>query len=136
MLNIHQKSTGVFRQNIGSGYECNENKRICDCGYDHDYDMWDAQKTPQAYKIAEHAGLFPTPKARDYKDTFKSQEKLNNQYKKRMGPSIALTVGYKTGSTSQLNPRFVAEMMGFPPDWTELPFQSGETKALKAMEMP
>ena len=31
MLNIHQKSTGVFRLNIGSGY-------------DHDHDMWDAQK--------------------------------------------------------------------------------------------
>jgi DNA-cytosine methyltransferase len=33
-----------------------------------------------------------------------------------------------TGKTSQLNPRFVAEMMGFPPNWTELPFQNGETK--------
>jgi hypothetical protein len=29
------------------------------------------------------------------------------------------------GKTSQLNPRFVAEMMGFPVNWTELPFQSG-----------
>ena len=29
------------------------------------------------------------------------------------------------GKTSQLNPRFVAEMMGFPPNWTELPFQNG-----------
>jgi hypothetical protein len=25
----------------------------------------------------------------------------------------------------QLNPRFVLEMMGFLPDWTELPFQPG-----------
>jgi hypothetical protein len=33
------------------------------------------------------------------------------------------------GITSQLNPRFVAEMMGYPLDWTELPFQSGEQKA-------
>jgi len=30
-----------------------------------------------------------------------------------------------TGKNSQLNPRFVAEMMGFPPDWTTLPFQNG-----------
>lgn len=29
------------------------------------------------------------------------------------------------GKTSLLNPLFVAEMMGFPPDWTVLPFQSG-----------
>jgi hypothetical protein len=28
---------------------------------------------------------------------------------------------------SQLNPLFVLEMMGFPPDWTELPFLNGET---------
>jgi len=34
-----------------------------------------------------------------------------------------------TGKTSQLNPRFVAEMMGFPTDWTILPFLNGETKA-------
>jgi hypothetical protein len=35
----------------------------------------------------------------------------------------------QTGKTSQLNPPFVLEMMGFPPDWTELPFLNGETKA-------
>jgi len=39
------------------------------------------------------------------------------------------------GQTSQLNPRFVAEMMGFPPNWTELPFQSGETNLLKHTAM-
>ena len=33
---------------------------------------------------------------------------------------------YQIGKPSQLNPRFVAEMMGFPPNWTELPFQSGD----------
>ena len=38
-----------------------------------------------------------------------------------------------TGKTSQLNPRFVAEMMGYPPNWTELPFLNGETKASKDM---
>ena len=38
------------------------------------------------------------------------------------------------GSNSQLNPRFVAEMMGFPPDWTELPFLSTETNLSKPME--
>lgn len=38
------------------------------------------------------------------------------------------------GKTSQLNPRFVVEMMGFPTDWTELPFQSGEWKASKPAE--
>jgi hypothetical protein len=36
-----------------------------------------------------------------------------------------------TGTTSQLNPRFVAEMMGFPPNWTELPFLNGEQNQSK-----
>jgi hypothetical protein len=34
---------------------------------------------------------------------------------------------FQTGTTSQLNPQFVAEMMGFPPNWLELPFQNTET---------
>lgn len=33
------------------------------------------------------------------------------------------------GRDGQLNPRFVAEMMGFPKDWTELPFRHGVPKA-------
>ena len=41
-----------------------------------------------------------------------------------------------TSKTSQLNPRFVAEMMGFPPNWTELPFLNGETNQLKPQETP
>ena len=28
----------------------------------------------------------------------------------------------------------ISEMMGFPKDWTELPFLNGETKALKPTE--
>jgi hypothetical protein len=36
-----------------------------------------------------------------------------------------------TGKTSQLNPLFVLEMMGFPPNWTELPFLNGETNQSK-----
>jgi hypothetical protein len=40
------------------------------------------------------------------------------------------------GKTSQLNPRFVAEMMGFPPNWTELPFQNGEQNQSKDTETP
>jgi hypothetical protein len=40
------------------------------------------------------------------------------------------------GKTSQLNPRFVAEMMGFPVNWTELPFQNGEPSQSKPTETP
>jgi hypothetical protein len=40
------------------------------------------------------------------------------------------------GKTSQLNPRFVAEMMGFPVNWTESAFQSGEPNQSKPTETP
>ena len=33
------------------------------------------------------------------------------------------------GTNSQLSPLFVEEMMGFPKNWTALPFQSGDEKA-------
>jgi hypothetical protein len=39
-----------------------------------------------------------------------------------------------SGKISQLNPRFVGEMMGFPKSWTELPFQSGVTNQSKHTE--
>ena len=67
-------------------------------------------------------GMLPTPRVFAYKDSATDRGKGN--------------LGEVTGAGSQLNPRFVAEMMGFPPNWTELPFQSGETKASKDMEMP
>ena len=38
------------------------------------------------------------------------------------------------GATSQLNTRFVMEMMGFPPDWTELPFLNGDKNQSKEEE--
>jgi hypothetical protein len=38
------------------------------------------------------------------------------------------------GKTSQLNPQFVEEMMGFPENWTALPFLNGATNQLKHTE--
>jgi hypothetical protein len=65
-------------------------------------------------------GMLPTPTASD------SPEKNTG---KRNQESIANLAREMAGTTSQLNPKFVAEMMGFPPDWTVLPFQGGEMKA-------
>jgi hypothetical protein len=45
----------------------------------------------------------------------------------KYGEVLPDTIKRITGTSSQLNPQFVAEMMGFPTDWTALPFQSGET---------
>lgn len=63
-------------------------------------------------------GLLPTPQADD--NPAKNTGKRNQD-------SLQKRAYQETGQTSQLNPRFVAEMMGFPPDYLELPFLSGET---------
>ena len=62
-------------------------------------------------------GMLPTPQAQE-------GEKITGNENQ---DSMTKRVRQVTGTTSQLNPRFVAEMMGFPPNWTELPFLSGET---------
>lgn len=103
-------------------------------------------------------GMLPTPMSRDFKagsnnDRGRVTKDLNDlatwkllptpkvggqegyeTRAKRQGHEKAMShleanVQYQTGTTSQqLNPQFVLEMMGFPIDWTELPFLSGETK--------
>lgn len=67
-------------------------------------------------------GMMPTPSARDWKGcTNPGVKKVNgNVY----GETLPDTVKKITGSTSQLNPLFVEEMMGFPLMWTALPFLS------------
>lgn len=67
-------------------------------------------------------GMMPTPSARDRKGcTNPGVKKANgNVY----GETLPDTVKRVTGGTSQLNPLFVEEMMGFPLMWTALPFLS------------
>jgi hypothetical protein len=74
------------------------------------------QGTP---KLADFAtsGLFPTPTAscRNGGHATGRETELNHYIRQT----------FQTGETSQLNPLFVGEMMGFPEGWTVLPFQNG-----------
>jgi len=56
--------------------------------------------------------MLPTPDCSDRQSAKSKQQGLSNVV---------------AGSASQLNPQFVAEMMGFLPNHTELPFQKKET---------
>ena len=78
-------------------------------------------------------GLIPTPSTRDYKGarTTESLEKAGRNETNSLPDAF-----HQTGKTSQLNPRFVAEMMGFPPDWLELTFLNTETNQSKDTETP
>ena len=83
--------------------------------------------------IVMQAGLLPTPTVNDMKNATlpASQAGRNNSIVKRI-----LNSDLQIGDTSQLNPRFVLEMMGFPPNWTELPFLNGEISQLQEPVTP
>lgn len=88
-------------------------------------------------------GILPTPTAYDF-NTARTPKKWKEDKEKwqRKGINLQLTLKQKvvldnpTGGTSQLSPQFVAEMMGFPKDWTESPFLNGEQNQSKVTETP
>lgn len=65
-----------------------------------------------------YSGILPTPSAGNEKSGGTMTEWGGNGNKMRQIP----------GANSRLATSFVMEMMGFPKDWTELPFQNGEEK--------
>lgn len=70
-------------------------------------------------------GLLPTPAFSDHKGA-SSIEALQARGRLKEKSDCLVNQFAVNGKSSQLNPQFVMEMMGFPPDWTELPFLNGE----------
>jgi DNA-cytosine methyltransferase len=66
-------------------------------------------------------GLLPTPCAAEGSGKVSGNDKEQK--------SVTQIVVQTHGKTSQLNPRFVAEMMGFPTDWTISPFLKWRNEA-------
>ena len=68
-------------------------------------------------------GLLPTPTARDWKGA----PTLEHFARKGKNPQQGSLPDFfaQAGRSFQLNPLFVAEMMGFPVNWTVLPFLPG-----------
>lgn len=79
-------------------------------------------------------GLIPTPTASSHHNGCCKERKDGTSRKSELNHYIAA----QTGKTSQLNPLFVEEMMGFPLMWTTLPFlsQSGDRNQPKDTETP
>ena len=73
------------------------------------------------------SGLLPTPTA--ISDSKGGCTRLDPKRQRgTLAGAIHGIIGIP-GKTSHLNPRFVLEMMGFPPSWTQLPFQGGGERA-------
>ena len=84
-------------------------------------------------------GILPTPNSYDWNTAAKPETYLaRSQRHKQKNVNLQMSLRQMTmfipnkvdhpnlGAASQLNPHFVAEMMGFPWNWTDLPFVSGE----------
>ncbi len=71
-------------------------------------------------------GLLPTPRQSEWKGTGPIGSKSHkHMLKKDYLCAVAQEI---TGQSGQLNPRFVSELMGYPPDWLELPFLTKEAE--------
>ena len=68
--------------------------------------------------------ILPTPTCSDAKglESAESLKKRNRGERNDLSSYMTLNTN---GKNSQLNPLFVAEMMGFPKDWTISPYQNG-----------
>ena len=87
--------------------------------------------------------MLPTPATRDANNAeYPDKYAKRKEYQKSKGVNLEYPLRQfamdcnPTGKTSQLNPLFVEEMMGFPENWTILPFQSGETNQSKPTGTP
>lgn len=132
--------SGTLAQEIMSGYKPTMEKlgllptlESFDWNSARHPELWERDKKKYAEKgINLHCNLrqmarlslLPTPASRDYKGA-RSTEAL--EASGRTATNILPDSFSQNGGSSQLNPRFVAEMMGFPPNWLELPFQNTET---------
>ena len=101
-----------------------------------------AQEIMSNYKpTMKKLGMLPTPNAFDW-NTAQKVEKYEKRKKMQAEKGVNLHYSLRqmamdvnpNGTTSQLSPQFVLEMMGFPIDWTELPFLNGEKNLLKLEE--
>lgn len=79
-------------------------------------------------------GLLPTPTACDAKNN--SFPPCHENRKSGVVHDVMISHPSLTGKGSRLNPRYVAQMMGFPLDWTELPFRRGAGSRSKPTAMP
>jgi len=64
--------------------------------------------------MAAMTGMLPTPTKSDYQVRYKTDNWKGND--------LPSTINDIMGSKLNLNPPFVLEMMGFPPDWTIEPY--------------
>lgn len=117
-----------------SSRTCEESER-CRCGNDGESENG-SNRPNGLMDFMDFYGMLPTPTMRDYKGA-PTIESIQKRGRNPMTNNLADRFA-QTGKSSQLNPLFVEEMMGFPLMWTTLPFlsQSGDRNQSKDTETP
>ena len=83
------------------------------------------------------AQMLPTPTRTDYKGAYPPTSINKHPARANMLRNVYQYEEQPYNSkTSQLSPLFVEEMMGFPENWTLLPFLNGEKNQSKPTETP
>jgi hypothetical protein len=72
-------------------------------------------------------GMLPTPMASDCRVHYPTENWRGTS-------DLGSVINGINGTRSHLSPHFVMEMMGFPTDWTLLPFLNGEANQSKPVE--
>jgi hypothetical protein len=75
--------------------------------------------------------MLPTPTASDRLGSGSREALIKRGRGEKNDLGSWATMNSVDGKNSQLAPQFVMEMMGFPTDWTLLPFLNGETNQSK-----
>ena len=109
--NKWNRSTGFYAKPCRDG----GNRKATDCPLER-------KRNSPSLEALGNMGMLPTPNASDNRDRGGPS---NPAVARRM--EIGKQVGLTMMVDGQLNPRFVGEMMGFPANWLELPFQNTET---------
>ena len=79
--------------------------------------------------------MIPTPTASDRFGSGSREALINRGRGEKNDLGSWATMNSIDGKNSQLSPQFVMEMMGFPIDWTLLPFLNGDKNQSKQEEM-
>jgi hypothetical protein len=92
-----------------------------------------AQEIMSQYKpTMDKLSMLPTPTATDWKGAYPPTSIDKFPARRNMMRNVYQYQNKEYNSkTSQLSPQFVMEMMGFPTDWTILPFLNGDKSPLK-----
>jgi hypothetical protein len=95
---------------------------------------WNTPRKPETFQKAKEKHAQKGVNLQNPLKQMASMNMLPTPMASDFGEKLPDTIKKVTGQISQLSPQFVMEMMGFPIDWTLLPFLNGDKSQSKQEE--